>query len=340
MPKKTTFSLQSAIAKRFGHQTIALFLMGLLATVLVSACGGNFSQNASSPSVASKCEIAIEHAMGKTCVPKNPQRIVTLDAFSLDTALALGIKPVGSAKPFSPYLENQLEGVRIIGTPQQPSLEFILALKPDLILGFTWYHRQIYNQLSEIAPTVISDYQSGEDTQKIVQLIGATLGKTDAAKGIIDRYYDRLNKFKAKMGERLKQTEISVVRIQSNGFGLLQRGSFSGTILEEAGLPRPLQQQNLQSSSRANWNHIQINISNERIPDMDADVLFVAVPNEPSTDQRLNQLKTDPLWSQLNVVKQGKVYEVPGYWLIGGPIAVDRVVDDLFKYLITTPNST
>lgn len=338
MPKKT--SLQFAIAKRFGHQTIVLFFIGVLATVLISACGSKVSQNASPPSVVSKCEIAIEHAMGKTCVPKNPQRVVTLDAFSLDTALALGVKPVGSAKPFSSYLEDQLEGVRIIGTPQQPSLEFILALKPDLILGFTWYNQQIYNQLSEIAPTVISDYKSGEDTKKIVQLIGAALGKKEAAQAIIDRYYDRLNEFKAKMGQRLKQTEVSIVRIQSNGFGLLQRGSFAGTILEEAGLSRPPQQQYLQASSPGNWNHIQINISNERIPDMDADVLFVAVPNEPSTEQRLNQLKTDPLWSELNVVKQNKVYEVPSYWLIGGPIALDRVVDDLFKYLIESPNPT
>jgi iron complex transport system substrate-binding protein len=328
-----------SIAKNFGKRCISLFLIGLLTTLLVSACGSRVKQNSPASSTASKCERAIEHTMGKTCLPKNPQRIITLDNFSVDTVLALGVKPVGSVKPFTSYLGEKLEGVRIIGTPQQPSLEFILALKPDLILGFSWYHEQIYQQLSEIAPTVIVDYNDGNDTKKIIKLIGAALGKPDAAQGIIDRYYDRLNQFKTKMGERLKNTEVSVIRIQANNFGLLQRGSFPGVILEAAGLPRPQKQQYLQPSD-GNWNHIQINISNERIPDMDGDVLFVVASEEASTEQRLNQLKTDPLWSRLNVVKQGRVYEVPGYWLVGGPIALNKIVDDLFKYLIEQPNLT
>lgn len=326
-----------SIAKSFGKRCISLFLVGLLTTLLISACGSRVKQNSPAPLAVSKCERVIEHAMGKTCVPKKPQRVITLDNFSVDTALALGVKPVGSVKPFTSYLEEQLAGVRIIGTPQQPSLEFILALKPDLILGFSWYHKQIYPQLSEIAPTVIVDYNDGKDTKKIIQLIGAALGKTDATQKIIDRYYARLNQFKTQMGEQLKKTDVSLIRIQSNNFGLLQRGSFPGVILEAAGLPRPQQQQYLQPSE-GSWNHIQINISNERIPDMDGDVLFVIASEEASTEQRLNQLKTDPLWSRLNVVRQGRVYEVPGYWLVGGPIALNKIVDDLFKYLIEQPN--
>ena len=325
-------------AKGFDKRCIALFLTGLFAAIFISACAGKTNQHSPSRLAASQCDRVIEHAMGKTCVPTNPQRVVTLDTISADTTLALGIKPVGSAKPSSSYLEDRLESVRIIGIPQQPSVESILALKPDLILGFTWYHQQIYNQLSQIAPTVIFDYQSGRDTQKIIQLIGLALGKTSTAQEVIDRYYERLNQFKAVMEEQLKQTEVSVVRIQSNSFGLIQRGSFPGFILEDAGLPRPQQQQYLEPVPPGNWNHIQINIGKERIPDMDGDVLFVVNSPDYKTDERLNKLKTEPLWLQLNVVRQGRVYEVSNYWLGGGPIAIDLVIDDLFKYLIEEPN--
>ncbi|PSB23096.1 iron-siderophore ABC transporter substrate-binding protein, partial [filamentous cyanobacterium CCP2] len=46
-----------------------------------------------------------------------------------------------------------------------------------------------------------------------------------------------------------------------------------------------------------------------------------------------------PLWSTLSAVQQGRVYEVPGYWIGDGPIAANAVIDDLFKYLVETPQS-
>ncbi|MDJ0593425.1 MAG: hypothetical protein QNJ72_26140 [Pleurocapsa sp. MO_226.B13] len=48
----------------------------------------------------------------------------------------------------------------------------------------------------------------------------------------------------------------------------------------------------------------------------------------------MKQLKADPLWSKLNAVQQGKVYDVPSYWIGMGPIAANLVLDDLFKYLV------
>jgi iron complex transport system substrate-binding protein len=40
------------------------------------------------------------------------------------------------------------------------------------------------------------------------------------------------------------------------------------------------------------------------------------------------------LWQQLNAVKQGKVYQVPDYWIGYGPLAANAVIDDLYKYIL------
>jgi iron complex transport system substrate-binding protein len=229
--------------------------------------------------------------------------------------------------------------VPTLGRPQTPSLEAIVALKPDLILDFSWYHQNIYDQLTQIAPTVITNYEHGRDTQKIITLIGSALGKKAATQQLIANYFARLEEFKSKMGSRLQNYEVSVVRIQENNFGLLQRGSYSGVILEDAGLLRPASQQYVEIHKAGGvWRHIQINISNERIPDLDADALFVVASGDPDSQQRVKTLKANPLWSKLNVVQQGKVYEVSDYWLVGGSIALNLVIDDLFRYLVSPAN--
>ncbi|MGI0484063.1 ABC transporter substrate-binding protein [Pantanalinema rosaneae CENA516] len=282
-----------------------------------------------------QCQV-VQHSMGETCVPLHPQRIVTLDGFGLDTVLALGIQPVGAANPFSPYLDDRLVGVSLLGRPQQPSIEKILLLKPDLILAFSWYHQALYSQLSQIAPTVVYDFNHGRDVREIVRLIGQTLGKSAIATTILANYDQRLAAFRAKIGDRLQQTTVSLIRLHQLGIGMMQRGSFPGNILEEAGIARPANQQYYDIHKEDGvWRHVQINISHEHLPDVDADVLLVfGDSGNANAQQRLTALKKDPLWSQLNVVQQNRVYEVPAYWGCCGLIAANRVVDDLFKYLL------
>ncbi|NJL39090.1 MAG: ABC transporter substrate-binding protein, partial [Leptolyngbyaceae cyanobacterium SM1_4_3] len=91
-------------------------------------------------------------------------------------------------------------------------------------------------------------------------------------------------------------------------------------------------------------NPIQISISRELLSQSDGDVLFVwTAENEAEANQKaqknLEELQHDPLWKTLDVVQKNKVYFVPSYWIGAGPIAANAVIDDLFKYLIETPQS-
>lgn len=94
------------------------------------------------------------------CAPEDPQRVVTLSG--LGDALVLGVKPVGSimttywGNQFPAYLGNQLDGIEKLGSDEQPNLEKITALKPDLIIGWHDSHESIYPILSRIAPTASS----------------------------------------------------------------------------------------------------------------------------------------------------------------------------------------
>ncbi len=330
------------------RRTFRLCLMMVFTIFLVAACSGNLPPNTASRRIPSSASLSasstksdcriVKHAMGETCVPTNPQRVVTLDVVTLEDALALGIKPIGAVTSSVdwPHLQNKLEGVENIGVVGEPNLEKVLALKPDLILGID-YQQNIYNQSSQIAPTVMAKFENSGDWKEILALVGEALGKTETAERVMADYYARLEKFKTQMGDRLNQTEVSVVYLYPEMITLYTKAGFIGTVLEDAGLPRP-PSQNLNADAtgqKDSLSEIQYRISRELFRYADGDVMFlIANDGDPERQKVFKKLKADPLWSQLNVIQQGKAYEVPDYWIGPGPIAANLVIDDLFNYLV------
>ncbi len=107
----------------------------------------------------------LSHAMGKTEIPANPQRVVVLDGPVLDACFALWITPVGGTTgveddPWPEYPGPGAEGIMNAGDIAEPNLEKIASLEPDLIISLQFRHEGIYEQLSGIAPTVLSPFDS------------------------------------------------------------------------------------------------------------------------------------------------------------------------------------
>lgn len=315
------------------YHSIRFFLLVILTFALVSACSDNAPKEyaySDTRSPSSECRL-IEHGMGETCVPINPQRVIALTTSDVYTVLALGVKPVGGhlRKSELPNVKDKLEGVENIGQPSTPNLEKIAFLKPDLILG--WGGEEVYDQMSQIAPTVLKDWEHNGKWKEMLMFYAEVLGRTGKAGQLMRDYYQRIEEFQQQMGERLKEIEVSVIRIQPGAFAIDLRQSFPGTIIEDAGLRRP-------PAQREDGFELQ-NLSKERIADADGDVIFVWTYGSRSdiaqeAQSALARLKADPLWQNLDAVQEGKVYEVPAYWIGGSIETAHLILDDLFKYLI------
>lgn len=312
-------------------------LLLLLTIAVISACNStttNQNQPRDSQTASSDCR-RVQHELGEACVPANPQRVVVLGG-GLDTVLSLGVKPIGSVEvdreDYS-YLKNKKAGVASVGNFDSPNLESIAALKPDLILG-TQEDKKSYEILSRIAPTVLPELRFDDDWKKLLNRYAEALGKTDKAKQLQANYDARIKKFQAQMGDRLQQTEVSIVGVFPFRILIYLEESYCGGVVADAGLPRPSHQTEIEETFNAR-------ISKELFHKADGDIIFVwagGVDKEMAQESQtaLKELKADPLWSQLNAVQQGKVYDVPSYWISPGPIAANLVLDDLFKYLIKT----
>ena len=105
----------------------------------------------------------ITHAAGETEVPADLDRVVTLWAPTFAAMLSLDEQPVGYAFNAEPvegvdYPEGfDIDALEHVGHSVELDFEEIAAVGPELIIG-TSVHEEMYDQLSELAPTVILDW--------------------------------------------------------------------------------------------------------------------------------------------------------------------------------------
>jgi iron complex transport system substrate-binding protein len=266
----------------------------------------------------------LTHARGATRLETKPSRVVVLDTGELDAVLSLGVTPVGMATPngtVPSYLESQVAGVTNIGSLDGLRVEAIAALQPDLILGSQLRVDQLYDQLSAIAPTVLS-IRPGFPWKENLLLAGAALGEETRATELLNDYQRRADELRAG----LPQTPtISLLRFMPERIRLYGNLSFIGVILQDVGLPRPTIQ---------DIDELATEISPERISDADGDWVFYSSygPKEGTAE---GTVVGGELWSRLPAVQRGTARPVNDeVWFLGlGPTGASLVLDDLQEIL-------
>ncbi|MET7834405.1 iron-siderophore ABC transporter substrate-binding protein [Micromonospora sediminicola] len=275
----------------------------------------------------------ITHAMGTTKVPAEPKRVVVLDTDKIDTALSLGVTPVGAAtageaKSWPTYFgADKLAGITEVGVLTEPDLEAINALKPDLILGSKFRQEKFYDELSAIAPTVFTE-KVGITWKENFLLDGQALGREQQAKDLLATYEKRAKDFGATLGDAPSR-KISIVRFIPGNIRVYGPDSFSGIVVGDTGLGRP-QRQLLEGKEDRRFDLV----SAERVNEVDGDVVFVTAYGEKAAAEQA-KVTTGSLWQGLSAVKAGKAHVVSDeVWMTGiGVGAANKILDDLEKYL-------
>jgi len=270
----------------------------------------------------------VRHAMGDTRVDRAPVRVVTLDTGELDTAVELGIKPVGTvdygADGLPAYFNpREIEGVEVVGTIQQPNLEAIARLRPDIILSSKLRHETLYGQLSQIAPTVFAE-RVGVTWKQNFDLFAQALGREEQAERTRARYSQRLAELNRALP--LPRPSLSVVRVMPANVRLYQRANFLGVLLTDLGFPRPESQ---------NVDDFAAEVGLEQLEQANADVIVVAV-FDALKNTNADAVLSSPVWKQLPGVQSGKVHRVDDQTWVGGigyhaAFAVMDQIEKLFR---------
>jgi iron complex transport system substrate-binding protein len=319
--------------KRFSIRSL---LAIILLIITLSACSRTIYEPSQSltPSEPTSCK-SIQYALEKVCIPLNPQRIVVLDYHQLlPTLLALGIKPVGAMTLLgtnynAPFLEGMTVGVEDLGSfTQAPNLEKILALHPDLVLG--WDLFPLANKLlPKIAPTVIFPFiELAPNWKQFLNIIAVAFDKTEVANKLLDNYESRVERIRKTLEDRHPNLRASCIHISSDAIYLVAQQTPVESVFRDIGLQRS----SLEDAS-TDW---YPPISLEKLPDLDADIIFVATSEKRDQDF-VQKLQEKSLWQQVKAVQQNQVYLVDANaWTSFNILSVNAILDDLEKYLVNS----
>jgi iron complex transport system substrate-binding protein len=268
--------------------------------------------------------------MGTSQVPESPERVVVLDTAALDTAIALGVHPVGTIRygKAPDYLGDAAESITVVGEDNQPNLEAILQLQPDLILGSKIASGKLYRQLSRIAPTVLTAGSGREgEWQQNFQLYAEALGKGEQAEQLLADYRRQVADLQERIGKPAT-FEVSVIATARDRIGAFTTGSFPGSVLQDIGFSRNPTQDQLEAYA--------VPLSREKLEDIDGDVLFLIYSPHLEESRNLETFSQDPIWSQLQAVQQNRICEVANeVWIAGRSLlAAQQMLEDVENCLL------
>lgn len=303
----------------------------LVTLLLLLSSGIIHAQNSSG------CETGLRlivHAMGETCVPENPQRVVALEWTYVEDLLALGIQPVGIAdiEGYHNWVKVPValdENVVDVGTRNEPNLEVIAGLNPDLIIGVYFRLGENFDDLSAIAPTLVfNPYPADlsvsqyEEMTKTFNAIATVVNRETEAQEVLahmEATYANAQAALEAAGRGGEEFILSQGWTNDNmaTFRLFTNNAMAVNILEQIGL------ENAWDDAPQLYGFTEIGIEGFAALKDEAFNFFYVAQESDNTF-----FAESPLWSSLVFVQSERAYWMGGdVWLFGGPLSAELLVE-------------
>ncbi len=288
-------------------------------------------------------ETTITHALGETTLEEKPERIVVLEWVYAENLLALGTQPVGVAD-IDGYdawvnVEPELaEDVTDVGTRQEPSLEEIARLEPDLIITAASRHEGIQSQLEQLAPTVMFEPypEEGEGDQyeemiSTFEEMAKAVGKEQEAVEVLADLEDSYDMLAEQINDAgLTDTEVLLSQAYSANetavLRLFTDNSMAVQIMEQINLQNAFDGRDFEL-----YGYVETGVDQlERYED--AHFTYIVQEDDNVFE---NQLKDNIVWNKLNFVQEHRNYALPGdTWTFGGPLSAEVFAGQMTDILV------
>jgi iron complex transport system substrate-binding protein len=314
----------------------------------VAACstddGGDAASSEASSESSSVYPVSVDTKFGEVTIEQEPERVVALGWGDAETALELGVQPVGASDwldfggdGVGPWIEQAGESYdeapEIIGT-MEPDFEAIAALDPDLILDVRSSGDQDrYDTLSQIAPTVgVPDggdsYLTPKQTQ--VEMIATALGKAEEGEKINREYEDTVAQIREDHPQWSEMT-VAAVSATADSWGAYIKGSNRVDSLLDLGF----RENPVLADEETGDTGFSVKLSDETLSKADSDLVVgfaVGISAEDMADEGS--------WKRLKATEEGRSFvmpeEISSAFALGSPqstrFALEKLVPLLEEY--------
>ncbi|MBZ9536350.1 iron-hydroxamate ABC transporter substrate-binding protein [Cytobacillus oceanisediminis] len=287
-----------------------LFFIFLAAVLLLTACGEKEEKSTTSAIKDNKDEEQsmtqeVTYLGEKYELPAKIETIVTASQEAMEDAAILGIKPAGAiatAGKFPAYLGDSMSEAEQIGEKTQPSVEKLLQLKPDVILGTSKFQPEVAESLNKVA-TMIPVSHISTNWKDNLLLLGQLSNEKDKAESIIADYEKNVTEAKDELQADLSGKKVVMLRLRGGSLYIYPESVYFNPVLyTDLGLDVPEEVKAAKAQEM---------ISLEKLAEMNPDYLFIQFEESENADSptALADLENNSIWKSLDAVKNKQVYE-------------------------------
>ncbi len=278
-------------------------------------------------STALAAEVRIDTAQGAVSLPEAPAKVAVLDLGAADTMMALGVTPRAVPdKLYIDHLQPLAQSAEPVGTLQEPNLEKLAEVGPDLIVvaNRSAVKRDAVAQVAPAIDMTVDGARLIDDARARLTAFATLFGKQAEGEALLATLEGKLAAVRAAGKDKGRALVVLTNGPKMSAYG---EGSRFGWLYDVTGLPQ------VGVALDASANHGDA-ISHEFIAQANPDWLFVldrgaAIgADEPSAQATLD----NELVRRTNAWKNGNVVYLPAdnvYLAPGGYTALSETLDAL-----------
>jgi iron complex transport system substrate-binding protein len=231
----------------------------------------------------------------KVTVPAEARRIVSIAPSITETLYALGAAERLAGD--TDYCDDPPEAKTKphVGAPLNPSLEAILALKPDLVIATAINRRETVLALEGLGvPVYGTDPRSVEETVDSIERLGELIGAERKGKTLATQLRARLEELRRRLAGRPPKRVLFVVWEDP----LISTGphTFLADALRRAGAESVVE-------TTQDWPKLSL----EEVVRLQPEALVFASAGAGAGTDDFDGLRERPGWRELDAVKQGRI---------------------------------
>ncbi|MBI9107856.1 MAG: ABC transporter substrate-binding protein [Spirochaetales bacterium] len=224
---------------------------------------------------------------------ERPLRIVSLAPSITETVFALGKGELIVGRTDYCNFPAEAGKVQSVGPIQQPNIETIISLKPDVVIASTHAPKEAGDLLANAGIKVkfFFEPQTFDDVYDVISQVAAEIGALAEAEALISDMKVRYSRLQSRALGDSRPSVYYVVGFGESGDWTAGGDTFIGAMLETAG------GNNIASEIRG-WS-----FSLEKLVESDPDIIIIG-------EGQKDLFKQTPIYSELSAVKTNRVYGI------------------------------
>lgn len=277
------------------------------------------------PGATPAAALTVTDSRGERTFDAPPERVVVLSWSLAEQVIELGVAPVGVADPegYATWVARPPlpGGVAGVGLRQEPNLERIAELGPDVILASD-DQISFAPALERIAPVLhFETYSAGHDNQAAARRTFLTLGRLFGREALAEEKLAALDARLAALRQKVQAhfggdpPPVTVIRFVDTARVVLHgRNSMPAFALAALGL------ENATPLPPSKWG-----IAFRKVEELGhlTDGIVLSIEPFPQADQ----LFSTPLWQAMPFVQEGRFRALPPVWTYGGAMSVGYLAE-------------